>query len=92
MRVQGTLSKQALSLLNHGLSLDGEVLKHAEVVWQNQDQLRFILREGKKRQIRRMCELVGLEVTGLKRVRIGKLKLGDLPLGSWRYLRPDEEF
>ncbi len=92
VRVQGTLSKQALSLLNHGLSLDGEVLKRAEVVWQNQDQLRFILREGKKRQIRRMCELVGLKVTGLKRVRIGKLKLGDLPLGSWRYLRPDEEF
>ena len=92
VRVQGTLSKQALSLLNHGLSLDGAVLKRAEVAWQNQDQLRFILREGKKRQIRRMCELVGLKVTGLKRVRIGKLKLGDLPLGSWRYLRPDEEF
>ena len=92
VRVQGTLSKQALSLLNHGLSLDGEALKRAEVVWQNQDQLRFILREGRKRQIRRMCELVGLKVTGLKRVRIGKLKLGDLPLGSWRYLRPDEEF
>ncbi|MEO7464870.1 MAG: pseudouridine synthase, partial [Nitrosospira sp.] len=92
VRVQGTLSKQALSRLNHGLSLDGEVLKRAEVVWQNQDQLRFILREGKKRQIRRMCELVGLKVTALKRVRIGKLKLGDLALGSWRYLRPDEEF
>jgi 23S rRNA pseudouridine2604 synthase len=92
VRVQGTLSKQALSLLNHGLSLDGQVLKRAEVVWQNQDQLRFILHEGKKRQIRRMCELVGLKVTGLKRVRIGKVKLGDLPLGGWRYLRHDEEF
>ena len=92
MRVEGALSKQALGLLNHGLSLDGQVLKRAEVVWQNQDQLRFILHEGKKRQIRRMCELVGLKVTGLKRVRIGKVKLGDLPLGSWRYLRHDEEF
>ncbi|MBA2659698.1 MAG: rRNA pseudouridine synthase [Nitrosospira sp.] len=92
VRVQGTLSKQALSVLNHGLSLDGQVLKRAEVVWQNQDQLRFILREGRKRQIRRMCELVGLKVTGLKRVRIGKIKLGDLPVGSWRYLRPGEEF
>lgn len=92
VRVQGTLPKQKLALLNHGLSLDGEALKPAEVSWQNQDQLRFILREGKKRQIRRMCELVGLKVTGLKRIRIGKIKLGDLPTGKWRYLREDERF
>lgn len=60
--------------------------------WQNHDQLRFVLREGKKRQIRRMCELVGLKVVGLKRVRIGRVSLGDLPLGQWRYLRDDERF
>lgn len=92
VRVEGTPSGRALSLLSHGLSLDGKMLKPAEVVWQNQDQLRFILREGKKRQIRRMCELVGLKVTGLKRIRIGRVKLGSLPLGRWRYLRPGEEF
>jgi 23S rRNA pseudouridine2604 synthase len=51
-----------------------------------------VLREGKKRQIRRMCELVGLKVTGLKRVRMGKIVLGKLPLGQWRFLRPDEQF
>lgn len=92
VRVEGTLSKSGLRLLNHGLSLDGEALKRAEVIWQNRDQLRFILREGKKRQIRRMCELVGLEVTGLKRIRIGKVKLGELPLGKWRYIKPNEAF
>lgn len=92
VRVEGTLSRHALSLLNHGLSLDGKMLKPAEVVWQNQDQLRFILREGKKRQIRRMCELVGLKVTALKRIRIGRVKLGNLPLERWRYLRSGEEF
>jgi len=92
VRVEGVLSARALSLLNHGLSLDGKALKHAEVIQQNRDQLRFILREGKKRQIRRMCELLGLKVTGLKRVRIGQVKLADLPLGKWRYLRFDEEF
>ncbi|MBU6436637.1 MAG: pseudouridylate synthase, partial [Betaproteobacteria bacterium] len=54
--------------------------------------LRFVLREGKKRQIRRMCELVGLRVTGLKRVRIGAVMLGALPPGQWRYLRADERF
>ena len=74
------------------MSLDGAALKRAQVTWQNNDQLRFILREGKKRQIRRMCELVGLKVTGLKRVRIGKVALGDLPQGNWRYLRSDERF
>ena len=92
VRVEGRLPAKGLALLNHGLSLDGEVLKPASVVWQNKDQLRFILREGKKRQIRRMCELVGLNVTGLKRVRIGKVRLGELPLGKWRYLGPDETF
>lgn len=92
VRVEGTLTKSGLALLNHGLSLDGAALKPAEVRWQNEDQLRFILRQGKKRQIRRMCELVGLAVTGLKRVRIGNIKLGDLPLGNWRYLREDEHF
>jgi 23S rRNA pseudouridine2604 synthase len=92
VRVEGRLAVQGLALLNHGLSLDREVLKRARVVWQNEDQLRFILREGKKRQIRRMCELVGLKVTGLKRVRIGNVKLGELPLGKWRYLGSDEAF
>jgi len=92
VRVEGALDKNGLALLNHGLSLDGEALKPAEVRWQNKDQLRFVLRQGKKRQIRRMCELVGLKVTGLKRVRIGNVALGDLPPGKWRYLRNDERF
>jgi 23S rRNA pseudouridine2604 synthase len=78
--------------LQHGLVLDGKPLKPAKVSWANEDQLRFVLREGKKRQIRRMCELVGLDVTGLKRVRIGSVVLGKLPLGQWRFLRPDESF
>lgn len=92
VRVEGALDERGLQRLNHGLSLDGKALRPAKVSWQNEDQLRFILKEGKKRQIRRMCELVGLRVTGLKRVRIGKVKLGDLPLGQWRFLRADERF
>lgn len=92
VRVEGQLSERGLGLLNHGLSLDGAALKPAKVSWQNRDQLRFILKEGKKRQIRRMCEMVGLKVIGLKRVRIGKVMLGDLPPGQWRYLRDGERF
>jgi hypothetical protein len=64
-----------MRLLRHGLALDGVQLKPAQVSWQNDDQLRFVLREGRKRQIRRMCELVGLVVTGLKRVRSGRIML-----------------
>jgi 23S rRNA pseudouridine2604 synthase len=81
-----------LALLRHGLSLDDAQLKPAKVSWQNGEQLRFVLREGKKRQIRRMCELVGLQVVGLKRVRMGRVALGALPPGKWRYLLPDEVF
>lgn len=92
VRVQGQLSDEGLRLLNHGLSLDGQALRPARVTWQNRDQLRFILKQGKKRQIRRMCELVGLRVIGLKRIRIGRVKLGDLPTGQWRYLHEDESF
>jgi 23S rRNA pseudouridine2604 synthase len=92
VRVVGELRKGDLERLRHGLSLDGKALKPARVDWQNADQLRFILQEGKKRQIRRMCEQVGLKVTGLKRVRMGKVRLGDLPLGCWRFLRADERF
>ncbi len=92
VRVEGKLSDEGLKLLNFGLSLDGVKLKPAKVSWQNEDQLRFVLREGRKRQIRRMCELVGLHVTGLKRVRIGSVTLGKLPMGTWRYLRANEKF
>lgn len=81
-----------LALLNHGLTLDDHVLRPCKVSWQNEDQLRFVLREGRKRQIRRMCEAVGLKVVGLKRVRIGSVSLGHLPPGQWRYLRRDEYF
>jgi 23S rRNA pseudouridine2604 synthase len=90
VRVRGSLPDDHLRLLQGELELDGRPLKPAQVEWINRDQLRFVLREGRKRQIRRMCDLVGLKVVGLKRVRIGKIKLGDLPEGKWRFLGPEE--
>ena len=92
VNVQAAFPRERLALLCHGLSLDGQPLRPAQVSWQNPEQLRFVLKEGKKRQIRRMCEQVGLFVTGLKRVRIGRVNLGHLPLGQWRYLMPHEQF
>ena len=90
--VQAVFPREQLERLRHGLSLDGQPLKPAKVEWQNPEQLRFVLQEGKKRQIRRMCELVGLKVVGLKRIRIGRVTLGNLPVGQWRYLGPHERF
>lgn len=92
VRVAGTLSKEDLArLCNGSLVLEGRKLRRAQVEWINDDQLRFVLREGMKRQIRKMCEAVGLRVLGLKRVRIGALTLGKLPEGKWRYLHPGEK-
>ncbi len=90
--VQAVFPAAMLAKLRHGLSLDSQALKPAKVDWENPEQLRFVLTEGKKRQIRRMCELVGLKVVGLKRVRIGRVMLGQLPVGQWRYLAPHEKF
>jgi 23S rRNA pseudouridine2604 synthase len=90
--VRAVFPPAMLARLRHGLSLDGQALKPAQVDWQNPEQLRFVLKEGKKRQIRRMCEAVGLHVTGLKRVRMGGVALGQLPVGQWRYLGADERF
>ena len=90
--VQAVFPREQLARLRHGLSLDGQPLKPAQVDWQNPEQLRFVLKEGKKRQIRRMCEQVGLRVVGLKRIRMGRVTLGQLPAGQWRYLAPHERF
>ena len=90
--VQGVFPPEQLTRLRHGLSLDGKPLKPAQVDGQNPEQLRFVLKEGKKRQIRRMCEQVGLKVVGLKRIRMGRVTLGQLPPGQWRYLAPHERF
>lgn len=92
VRFEGVLAEKGLNLLNLGLSLDGKPLRPAIVSREKDNQLRFILKEGKKRQIRRMCELVGLKVTSLKRIRIGRIRLGNLPVGQWRYLGAGEQF
>ena len=91
-RPNSEFPKERLALLNFGLSLDGKPLQKAEVNWINENQLKFVLHEGRNRQIRRMCDLVGLKVLALKRVRVGKITLGKLPVGKWRYLMPDESF
>ena len=90
VRITGKVTDEKIERLCQGLVLDGKPLKRAEVSRLNRDQLKFVLREGKKRQIRRMCEAVDLRVFGLKRVRIGNILLGKLPYGQWRFLSRSE--
>jgi 23S rRNA pseudouridine2604 synthase len=93
VKVKGQLTENGMDALRNGrIVLYGKPLKKADVRWQNEDQLRFVLMEGKMRQIRKMCELVGLSVLQLQRVRIGRVSLGKLPLGHWRFLRNHERF
>ena len=90
VRVAGALTADRIARLRHGLSLDGRPLKPAGVFRKGEDRLRFVLSEGRNRQIRRMCELVGLRVTDLQRTRIGPLSLEGLPEGRWRRLTAPE--
>jgi len=92
VRIKESPADAQLELLRHGIRLDGRALKRAAVSRLNENQLRIVLTEGRKRQIRRMCAEVGLEVAGLKRVRIGGIRLGGLPEGQWRYLSGGEQF
>jgi len=88
--VEGDVTERKLALLHHGLELDGRALKPAEVEVIEGRTLRIILKEGRNRQIRRMCDEVGLEVVDLFRLRIGPLHLGSLPEAKWRVLTAAE--
>ncbi len=87
VRFEGFVTERQLDRLREGeLTIDGRRLKRAGVEQKDANTLRVVLIEGKKRQLRRMCEIIGITVTSLKRVRIGHLQLGDLPPGKWRYV------
>ena len=90
--VQGAATVEVLDQLRHGLTLDGKELKPARVERDGAHKLRFILKEGRRRQIRRMCTMVGLKVTELHRTRIGNVRLGALPEGKFRFLGEGESF
>ncbi len=84
VRFYNSVSKEAIEKLSFGLKLDGQLLKPAKVVKIDDKTISITLKEGKNRQIRRMSDLLGLEISSLKRVRIGNIQLGSLPVGKWR--------
>ena len=92
VRTEGLLTESKLKKLNQSMLLEGIRLKPAKVIRIKDNQLNFILKEGKKRQIRRMCEKLDLQVLTLHRIRIGNINLGPLKIGTWRYLSNNEGF
>ena len=90
VKLRGNITPAIIEKLRFGLKLDGRQLKRAQVTRENKDTLRFVLQEGRNRQIRRMCERVNLDVVDLYRIRIGPLAIDDLPEGMWRPLNTSE--
>ena len=70
--------------------IDSKLIKKFIVSKLKRNLLKFILLEGKNRQIRKMCEQVNIEIISLIRVRIGNIKLNNLPRGKWKFISPDE--
>lgn len=92
--VRPNISDEQLVALSDGIELDGKKTLPANVVVKNKEPGRVVLlitiREGRNRQIRRMCEAVGLEVARLRRISVGPLRLGMLRPGTYRELTADE--
>ncbi len=94
VRVKGKASLDQLETLNKSMVIEGYRIRPCNVTVEDDTTenqlLRFVLHEGRNRQIRRMCEQVGLFVTRLKRVSVGKIYLGGLQSGKWRLLTKSE--
>lgn len=90
VKVDGMIRPGQMDRLRAGVKLWGEKTKETQVKKIRPNRMRIVLREGKNRQIRRICQKVGLPVLQLKRIRIKGLSLGDLQEGKWRHLTPQE--
>lgn len=92
--VVGKVTTEQLSALNSSMTIDGYVLLPVKTDFISKNEkfttLRMTLYEGRNRQIRKMCDKVGLKVAKLVRTAIGSITLGDLQSGKWRYLGEDE--
>ena len=95
VEVEGSIKPGGLDRLNrgdHGFTFNGKLLGPAKVSWQSEARLRFALKGEQPGQINYFCESVGLTVTGMKRLRIGRVAMSGLQVGQWRYLLPSERF
>jgi 23S rRNA pseudouridine2604 synthase len=92
VEVSGGIAEGGLARLNHGLSFSGKPIAPMKVSWQSEGRLRFAAKGVRPGQIEHMCAAVGLAVTDIKRLRVGRMSMGGLPAGQWRYLTEYERF
>jgi 23S rRNA pseudouridine2604 synthase len=92
VEVSGGIREGGLALLNHGLSFNGKPINPMKVSWQSEGRLRFAAKGVRPGQLEHMCAAVGLTVTDIKRLRVGRMSMGGLPAGQWRYLTDYERF
>ena len=95
VEVAGNIKPGGLERLNrvdHGFTFNGKLLGPAKVSWQSEARLRFALKDEQPVHIAYLCESVGLTITAMKRLRIGRVAMSGLPVGHWRYLLPTERF
>ena len=92
VETRGEIAPYGLARLNHGLQYNGRALPPCKVSWQNEFRLRFALKGVQPGQLRDVCAQVGLEVVGIRRIRIGRVPLAKMPVGTWRYLPFGEKF
>jgi 23S rRNA pseudouridine2604 synthase len=92
VEVSGGIAEGGLARLNHGLSFNGKPIAPMKVSWQSEGRLRFAAKGVRPGQIEHMCAAVGLTVTDIKRLRVGRMSMGGLPAGQWRYLTDYERF
>lgn len=86
VKIRDPLSKENKEKLEKGVRIDGKLTAPAKIINLNHNECNIIIREGRKRQIRRMFEVVGNKVIYLKRIRIGKIKLGNLKKGKFKII------
>lgn|SRR5574344_1469095 len=90
-KVSGNITDEKINSLKNGVDIGDYITKKAKVIYSDcSNELKITISEGKNRQVRRMCEAVGLSVINLKRIKVGNLILGDLKLGKYRYLTKQE--
>ncbi|MBX8588546.1 rRNA pseudouridine synthase [Pseudomonas cichorii] len=92
VEVSGEMVAHGLNRLNHGLSYKGKELPAVKASWQNENRLRFAMKNPQPGIIAQLCEAVGLKIVAIRRIRIGGVSMGKLPEGQWRYMTAKEKF
>lgn len=92
VEVEGDMVAHGLNRLNHGLTYKGKELPAVKASWQNENRLRFAMKNPQPGVIALFCQAVGLTVISMRRIRIGGVSMGKLPVGQWRYMTAKEKF